>query len=294
VSNLPHSYYANAIHKVLRETLRLCSTIPAFGVEAKEDTLLGGKYPVKAGEPIVCLLAKAHLDPLVYGNDSSEFKPERMLDENFERLQKQYPNSWKPFGNGLRACIGRPFAWQEALLAMAMMLQNFNFVLDDPSYQLRIAESLTIKPKEFYMRASLRNGMTPLELENRLAGTSPPPLKREISEEKSANAQSMKTTQPSGKPLRIYYGSNSGTCEALAQRLAADAASHGFHPSVVDILDTAKENLPKDEPVVIITASYEGQPPDNAAHFIAWIESLKGKEMENVSYAVFGCGKFSI
>lgn len=36
-----------------------------------------------------------------------------MLDENFSKLLS---NSWKPFGNGMRACIGRAFAWQEALL----------------------------------------------------------------------------------------------------------------------------------------------------------------------------------
>src|SRR5688500_18833612 len=104
------------IIQILRETLRLCATIPAFGLEAKEDTLLAGKYAVKKAEPIVILLAKAHLDPLVFGADATEFKPERMLDANFERLQKEFPNCWKPFGNGMRACIGRTLAWQEALL----------------------------------------------------------------------------------------------------------------------------------------------------------------------------------
>jgi hypothetical protein len=44
--------------------------------------------------------------------------PERMLDGGFERLP---PDSWKPFGNGMRGCIGRPFAWQESLLVVAMV-----------------------------------------------------------------------------------------------------------------------------------------------------------------------------
>jgi cytochrome P450/NADPH-cytochrome P450 reductase len=72
-----------------------------------------------------------------------------MLDEIFHRSQKQFPNCWKPFGNGMRACIGRPFAWQEMLLAMAILLQNFDFSLHDPSYTLKISKTLTIKPKEF-------------------------------------------------------------------------------------------------------------------------------------------------
>ncbi|CAM1511159.1 Fc.00g086720.m01.CDS01 [Cosmosporella sp. VM-42] len=271
---------------VLRETLRLCSPIPAFGVEAFEDTLLGGKYLVRKGEVISALLSKSHLDPAVYGDDANEFNPDRMTEDNFQRLSEEFPNCWKPFGNGKRACIGRPFAWQEALLAMAMLFQNFNFTMEDANYHLEIQETLTIKPKDFHMRASLRHGMTPTELEQRLAG------KGGVHHETSIKAApgAADVQNDAGKPLAIFYGSNSGTCEALAQRLAGDAPLHGFHASTIAPLDEAKENLPKDRPVVIVTASYEGQPPSNAAHFINWMESLKGKEAEDVNYAVFACG----
>jgi cytochrome P450/NADPH-cytochrome P450 reductase len=49
--------------------------------------------------------------------------------------------------------------------------------------------------------------------------------------------------------------------------------------------------LPKAQPVIIITGSYDGSPPDNAREFVTWLQSLEGKELEGVSYAVFGCGK---
>nr|WVH32641.1 cytochrome P450 [Trichoderma asperellum] len=278
ISKLPY------ISAVLRETLRLSAAIPAFTVEALEDTLIGGKYLVHKGEPITCLLAKSHLDPLVYGEDANEFKPERMLDAEFARLQAAFPNSWKPFGNGKRGCIGRGFALQEATLAVAMLFQNFNFTLDDPNYQLEIVASLTIRPKDFFMRASLRHGMTATELERKLGG-------KGAAGEHHADAKAAGgATQGSQKPLAVYYGSNSGTCEALAQRVATDALSHGFKVTDLAPLDFANQNLPKDRPVVIVTASYEGQPPSNAAHFVSWIESLKGNELEGVSYAVFGCG----
>lgn len=100
----------------MRETLRISAAIPAFSVEALEDTIIGGKYLVHKGEPIACLLAKSHLDPLVYGEDANEFKPERMLDAEFARLQAAFPNSWKPFGNGKRGCIGES-------------TYNFNFLI---------------------------------------------------------------------------------------------------------------------------------------------------------------------
>jgi cytochrome P450/NADPH-cytochrome P450 reductase len=126
---------------ILRESIRLQPTAPAIGLQAKEDTTLGGKYECKKGVPIIAVLPKVHRDPLVWGEDAEEFRPERMLDEEFERRNKEYPN----FGNGMRACIGRPFAWQEALLVLAILLQNFNFNMEDPSYQLEIKQTLTIK-----------------------------------------------------------------------------------------------------------------------------------------------------
>lgn len=33
-----------------------------------------------------------------------------------------------------------------------------------------------------------------------------------------------------------------------------------------------------------------GEPADNAAHFVEWLTSLKGQELVNLRYAVFGCG----
>lgn len=257
-----------------------------ISVQPIEDTLLGGKYQVYKGEPVVMLLKKSHTDPAVYGEDATQFKPERMLDANFEKLPK---NAWKPFGNGVRGCIGRPFAWQEALLVMAMLLQNFNFVLDDPNYNLAYKQTLTIKPLGFYMRAILRDGLTPTTLERRLAGHAP--------EEKTASQPSQQATASSdmvgqGKPITILYGSNSGTCETMAHRIAADAPQHGFQATTVDCMDTAANgNLPTGQPVIIVTASYEGEPPDNARHLVSYLESIEDKSaLKDVSYAVFGCG----
>lgn len=272
---------------VLRETLRISSPITGFGVEAIEDTFLGGKYLIKKGETVLSVLSRGHVDPVVYGPDAEKFVPERMLDDEFARLNKEFPNCWKPFGNGKRACIGRPFAWQESLLAMALLFQNFNFTQTDPNYELQIKQNLTIKPDNFFFNCTLRHGMTPTDLEGQLAGKG---VTTSIASHIKAPAASKGAKASNGKPMAIYYGSNSGTCEALANRLASDAAGHGFSASIIGTLDQAKQNLPEDRPVVIVTASYEGQPPSNAAHFIKWMEDLAGNEMEKVSYAVFGCG----
>lgn len=188
----------------------------------------------------------------------------------------------------MRSCIGRPFAWQEALLAMAMLFQNFNFQMADPTYQLDISETLTIKPKGFFMYASLRHGMGPGALERQLGGYST--LEPETNGRSQKNSPDKTTGEESSTSLSIFYGSNSGTCEALAQRLARSAASYGFVVSTLGPLDAGRENLPTCRPVVLITSSYEGRPPDNAAQFCAWVETLRSAELQNVEFAVFGCG----
>jgi cytochrome P450 / NADPH-cytochrome P450 reductase len=278
------------IEACLRETLRLTPTAPAITIQALPDllgdkiTLAGGKYEIKAGQPIICLLPKIHRDPAVYGDDAESFIPERMLDEPFSKLPK---NSWKPFGNGVRGCIGRSFAWQEAILTTAMLLQNFNFRFDDPSYQLHIKQTLTIKPKDFFMHATLREHVDPVYLEKMLHVDS---SKEGQSTEKDRRLESTAKSVKAKIPMHILYGSNSGTCEALAQNLARVASGKGFHAQV-EPLDSAVGLIPRDQPVVMIASSYEGQPPDNAAHFFEWLLHLEGEEeLRGVKYATYGCG----
>lgn len=215
-----------------------------------------------------------------------------MLDGGFDGTQERYPHSWSPFGTGLRSCIGRAFAWQEMMLAFAALLQNFSFIMDNPSYSLQIQTALTIKPKGFYIRAIPRGGLTPLQLEARLVGLCEGDANNSISASdrpKPAVFPEYKENEV-GEKMSIYYGTNSGTCEFMARRLGSDASDRGFVASV-EPLDIAKGALPKGVPVVIVASSYEGQPPQNAGHFVKWVESMNGAELEGVTYAVWGCGK---
>ncbi|SMQ49246.1 unnamed protein product [Zymoseptoria tritici ST99CH_3D7] len=267
----------------LRETLRLHSTAPAISVTALKDDIIGGQYAVKKGQGINCLLAKIQSDPAVWGTDASEFKPERMMDEKFNKLPA---HAWKPFGNGVRGCIGRAFAWQEALLTVALLLQIFNFRKTDPSYKLEVAMTLTIKPKNFTMRATMRD---PSILE-RLGAVS---VSGEISSAKAttqhARTSSLAAVESAGTTINILYGSNTGTCESLASSLGSTAKSRGYK-AYVDTLDNGMSSISADKPTVIITASYEGQPPDNAMKFSKWLNSDESSSLSKSKYAVFGVG----
>ncbi|KAK1149532.1 hypothetical protein N8T08_005081 [Aspergillus melleus] len=169
VEHLSKLKYLNAI---LRETLRLMPTAPGFTVTPYKQEVIGGKYEVKPGDSIDVFLAAVHRDPAMYGSDADEFRPERMLDEPFHKLP---PNSWKPFGNGKRSCIGRAFAWQEALMAMALIIQNLKFTLVDEDYTLKLMESLTIKPDNLWAFATPRPGRNKLDAKLSLRAESTPP-----------------------------------------------------------------------------------------------------------------------
>ena len=86
------------VEAALRETLRIFPTAPAIAIHPVPTTteypvfLAGGKYKLEKGDVLLALLIKLHKDPKVYGDDAEEWKPERMLDENFNKLP---PNSWK-------------------------------------------------------------------------------------------------------------------------------------------------------------------------------------------------------
>ncbi|GJE90389.1 bifunctional P-450/NADPH-P450 reductase [Phanerochaete sordida] len=262
---------------VMRESLRLGPPASARGASPYEDTVIGGgKYALEKDVTIVCSVYNVHRDTKVWGEDAEEFKPERMLDGKFEAMP---PDSWQPFGYGMRACIGRPFAWQEAQITLVYLMQRFTFVLADASYDLRLKQTLTIKPHEFYIHAlprADRKGALPL------FSTPAVPRAADAAAQPAPDAASL-------KPLYVLYGSNTGTSEAFAQRIASAAASHGFRASIAT-LDSAAGHLPTDGPLAVVTASYEGQPADNAAHFVAWLSALDGEPLAGAAHAVFGCG----
>ncbi|KAL4984978.1 cytochrome P450 [Aspergillus falconensis] len=275
VEHLSQLKYLNA---VLRETLRLMPTAPGFSVTPYQREVIGGKYEVNPGDSLDVFLAAVHRDPAVYGSDADEFRPERMLDEYFQSLPA---NSWKPFGNGKRSCIGRAFAWQEALMILALILQIFTFELVEKDYELKIKESLTIKPDNLWAYATPRPGRTTL-------GTQ---LSSEAPKTTSRERTGIRDEVLGSQPATVLFGSNSGTCEALAHRLAVAMNSKGtFRCQVQPMNAFDGRQLHKAQPVIVITGSYDGSPPDNAQQFVSWLQSLEGKELEGIHYAVFGCG----
>lgn len=277
VKHIPKLVY---LDQILKESLRLWPTAPAFTLECHKDEVIGGKYLIKPGDTVVVLLPMLHRDPKVWGEDADKFDPDRVSPEKFAALPK---NSWKPFGNAARACIGRPFAWQEALLVLAMILQRFDIIDNDPQYHMTIKETLTIKPDGLFLRMSVRSSW-----KNRSVHGSSTQLSTTSTQKTDEEEAEIKDTSKHG-PLLVLYGSNSGTCESFAHRLYEDAATRGYNPQIAH-LNAYAGHLPLDTPILIVTASYEGAPTDDAKNFVTWIEQTPENTLKGVKYAVFGCG----
>jgi cytochrome P450/NADPH-cytochrome P450 reductase len=265
------------ITQILKEALRLWPPAPAYGVAPIKDEVIGGKYKLKKGTFVLVHVLALHRDPSVWGPHPDAFDP-----ENFSReAEAARPvNAWKPFGNGQRACIGRGFAMHESALALGMILQRFKLI-DHQRYQMHLKETLTIKPEGFKIKVRPRNDKERGAFAGRAAVAAAA---------SNAAAPQARTRPGHNTPLLVLYGSNLGTAEELATRVADLAEVNGFATTLAP-LDEYAGKLPEQGGMLIFCASYNGAPPDNATQFVKWLGSDLPKDaFGKVRYAVFGCG----
>lgn len=131
------------VRRVLDESLRLWPTAPAFSREARGDTMLGGIHPMRTGAWALVLTTLLQRDPEVWGADAEAFDPDRF---DPRAVRSRPAHTFKPFGTGARACIGRQFALHEATLVLGLLLRRYE-LRPEPDYRLRVAERLTLMPE---------------------------------------------------------------------------------------------------------------------------------------------------
>src|SRR5881392_1354912 len=265
------------ITQILKEALRLWPPAPAYGIAPLQDETIGGKYKLRKNTFVTVLVMALHRDPSVWGPNPDAFDP-----QNFSREAEAAPpvNAWKPFGNGQRACIGRGFAMHEAALAIGMILQRFK-LMDINRYQMQLKETLTIKPDGFKIKVRPRAEKERGAFAGHAAAA--------VAASNTAAPQA-RTRPGHNTPLLVLYGSNLGTAEELATRVADLAEVNGFATKLAP-LDDFVGKLPEKGGVLIFCASYNGAPPDNATQFVKWLGSGLPKDaFAKVRYAVFGCG----
>ncbi|MFF3333922.1 cytochrome P450 [Streptomyces sp. NPDC002888] len=260
--------------QVLNEALRLWPTAAAFSRHALQDTLLGGRIPLSAGQAVTVLAPMLHRQP-VWGDNPELFDPSRFTPE---AEAARSAHAFKPFGTGERACIGRQFALHEATMLLAMLVHRYR-PSDHADYRLTVKETLTLKPEGFTLT------LAPRTAADRTHAPLPGAVPVQVGE--SVDTAALPTRVRPGTGALFLHGSNYGTCREFAAQLADEAAAIGCETQVA-ALDDFAEGLPTDRPVVITAASYNGRPTDDATAFAAWLEDTH--DLSGVTYAVLGVG----
>jgi len=280
------------IFQILKETLRLHPPVTLLTVQtAKEEETLGGKYRVTADQDLSVLVPALHRDPSIWGDHADTFQPDRFLADAEAKIPA---NAYKPFGNGVRACLGRAFAMQEAPLVLGMLLQHFEFI-DHTGYQLKIKDRVGLKPEGFKIQIRRRAHTQPVvvAVPSMPQAAAPAPTV-EVPSPVPAPAEGKIQIKAHHTPLFVLFGSNLGTAEGLAQRIGDDARDRGFTTAVAPldgVIDQLDER-PGECAVVVVTSSYNGNPPDNATRFYEWLHkpTTAAETLKGVRYTVFGCG----
>jgi len=125
---------------VILESLRLYPPGWFIGRAALTDVRLGG-YTVPKGTVVMMSQYVMHRDARFF-EEPERFKPERWEGDFQERLPR---GAYFPFSAGDRHCIGEGFAWQEALLILATLVERWKFELV-PGQQIRPKPSVTLRP----------------------------------------------------------------------------------------------------------------------------------------------------
>ncbi|MFJ4184052.1 bifunctional cytochrome P450/NADPH--P450 reductase [Kitasatospora sp. NPDC089509] len=263
--------------QVLSEALRLWPTAPQFSREARAETLLGGRIPVRPGLPIFVLTPMLHRDR-AWGDNPELFDPSRF---DPKREEARSPHAFKPFGTGERACIGRQFALHEAAMLLGMLVHRYRLI-DHAGYRLNLKQTLTIKPDGFTLA---------------LAPRTPAPVQPLRSDQPDQGVRRAGVAQVAERPGRVrqgtglllLHGSNYGACREFSRQLAETAADLGCDTAIAP-LDAYADGLPTDRLVVITAASYNGQPTDDAAEFFRRLGEAPEGAAAGVEYAVLGIG----
>src|SRR5258708_21142010 len=150
--------------------------------------------------------------------------------------------------------MGRQFAMTEGTLVLGLILQRFRLV-DHTRYQLKIKESLTIKPEALVMRVRLR----PDVVRGSSVSVAAKPVPRKVAPRKKAASH--------GTALTVLFGSNMGTAEELARSIAEAGEAQGFTTTLASLDDQAGKLLAEGA-VAIVCASSNGGPPANSRAFL--------------------------
>jgi cytochrome P450 len=109
---------------VLKESMRLHPVIPMVVRHLMQPATVGG-IDLPRGATVAASIILAHQDPRSFPQPLV-FRPERFAGGHVP------PNTWLPFGGGVRRCIGAGFSLMEGVAVLREVLSTYDVVAEHP------------------------------------------------------------------------------------------------------------------------------------------------------------------
>ncbi|WP_405362275.1 cytochrome P450 [Kitasatospora sp. NBC_00085] len=126
------------ITRVLKEAMRLYPAASVIGRRAVAESVIGG-HVIPAGAQVILAPLVTHRHP-DHWEQPERFDPDRFLPE---REKERHRYAWYPFGGGPRACIGQHFSMLESVLALGVLLRDFDFEVIDR--RVALGQGITLR-----------------------------------------------------------------------------------------------------------------------------------------------------
>ncbi|KAF9053802.1 cytochrome P450 [Hymenopellis radicata] len=126
------------------ETLRLLPAVPRFGKLVQKDTVITGHkfqlspdgktvdhaepfaIPIEKGTILMVDVSGLHINPMYWGPDAEEFRPEHFIDTDTYRWPR---DAFLGFSGGPRTCLGQRFATTEAVCILASIVRKYEILV---------------------------------------------------------------------------------------------------------------------------------------------------------------------
>ncbi|KAI1412268.1 cytochrome P450 [Hypoxylon sp. FL1857] len=151
------------LQAVIKEALRLhpATGLPLERVVPSGGATIAGQF-FPEGSIVGVNTWVEHRNTRIFGEDADEFKPERWLSDDTEKIAF-LKRHWMPFGLGSRTCLGRHVSHLEISKLIPRLVRDFDFELSGDIANNETSWSANtywfVKPKDFIVRVKARKGM---------------------------------------------------------------------------------------------------------------------------------------
>ncbi|CAB3227974.1 unnamed protein product [Arctia plantaginis] len=121
--DLVHLKYLDA---VIKETLRLYPPVPVIVREIDENIKLPSGVTLKKGCGLTVHIWGTHRNPVYWGDDAEQFRPERFIE-----APPKHPAAFQAFSSGPRSCLGYLYAMMSMKTALATLLRSYRILSAD-------------------------------------------------------------------------------------------------------------------------------------------------------------------